>query len=347
MDLRAIVGTSGAAIQLGSAYCLVPSLGLLGLAIAQVAQSIAVFLLGMFLLLRLIGPDLYRLRGWHLSVFKELIAYGGGFQVATIGQLLFEPIVKVILTRFSGLEMTGYYEMSSQLVLQLRGVLVSAYQALVPYVASAARSDQELREIYTSSYRLFFFVCCVGFGCVGLALPIVLQLWIGHYSSAFTEVAELCLIGWAIPTVASPSYYMFLGIGELTWPIVSHLTMGLLSAGFGVLCGYLYGGFGVLGAVTVVLILSGQIVSFAFHRRFHIPLRQLVPRGSGAIAACAMIGPLSVLGFVAYDGALPIVIMSLFTIALVYLALKNSNGALALQMIRKLSQTANGANTLT
>jgi O-antigen/teichoic acid export membrane protein len=349
MDLRALVGTSGSAVQLIIAYCLVPSLGISGLAVAQVVQSLVVLALGVFFLLQLIGPDLYGFGGWRRSVFKELISYGGGFQAATIGQLLFEPVVKVILTRFSGLEFTGYYEMANQLILQLRGILVSAYQSLVPYVAGASRSDTELRQIYVSSYRLFFFLCCVCFGSVGLALPVVLQVWLGHYSSVFLEIAELCLVGWALPTVACPSYYMFLGMGELKWPIVSHITMGLLSAGLGIVFGRLFGGFGVLGAVTFVLIFTSHIVSYAFHRRFRIPLEWLVPSESVAIAACALVGPLSVLGLAIFtsarlDAITTGVIVGLAA-ALGYLSLRNSNAELAVQLLRKLREPNGGIKT--
>ena len=128
MDLRAILGTTGSLVQLVSAYCLVPRLGLLGLAIGQVIQSTVVFVSGILLLLKLVGPDLFDLRGWQKSKFMELIRYGSGFQAAAFGQILFEPTVKAILTRYSGLEFTGYYEMASRMILMLRSVLVSAYR---------------------------------------------------------------------------------------------------------------------------------------------------------------------------------------------------------------------------
>ena len=132
MDLRAFLGVMGSLAQLVSAYCLVPRLGLLGLAIGQVVQSVVVFVAGMFLLSKLVGPDLYQLHGWRKSKFKELIRYGMGFQVAAVGQILFEPTVKAVITLYSGLEFTGYYEMANRMILQLRSLLVSAYQSLLP-----------------------------------------------------------------------------------------------------------------------------------------------------------------------------------------------------------------------
>ena len=332
MDLRAGVGVSGSLAQLMCAYWLVPSLGISGLAVAQVIQSLVVFLLGLILLLRLIGADLYRVANWRRSALNELIAYGGGVQAATIGQLLFEPAVKVILTRFSGLEFVGYYEMANQLILQLRSMLVSAYQSLVPYVAGTSMSVSELREVYVSSYRLFFFCCCVAFGAVGLALPFVLQLWIGRYSKTFVEIAELSLIAWMVPTVTCPPYYVYLAVGKLKWPVLSNFTMGTLAVGLGIVCGYLLGGLAVLCAVTFVLTLASQIVSFAFHYQYDIPLRRLIPGESVAIATCAVAGTLSILALTLSAGASlreSVIIPAIgFAAALAYLSVVNPNAHL-------------------
>jgi hypothetical protein len=118
--------------------------------------------------------------------------------------------------------------------------------------------------------------------------------------------------------------------------------MGLLSAGLGILFGYLFGGFGVLGAVTLVLIFTSHIVSYAFHRRFRIPLEWLVPSESVAIAACAIVGPLSVLGLAIFtsarlDATTTGIIVGL-AVVLGYLSFQNSNAELAVQLLRKIRE---------
>jgi len=345
MDLRAIVSVTGSFVQLGCAYFLVPQLGLLGLAIGQVIQSMVVLGVGLMLLLRLVGPDLYMLTRWRKSTFFELIRYGSGFQAAAFGQILFEPAVKAILTRYSGLEFTGYYEMANRMILQLRNVLVSAYQSLVPYVASASKSKQEIRSIYFSSYQFLFFILALCVGLAGLLLPFVIQFWLGRFVPRFLEIGELSLLGWALNTLNVPAYFIFLGTGELRWPVISHTVIGILAAGFGMLFGHFYGGFGVLGAVTVALVFGSHIVTYAFHRLNHIPLTWLLPPESRLTAFCAVLGSVIVLSlelFTRNETHIPtIVVIPVLAVTLIYLSLKNPNMKVLMKLIGELRGSRN------
>jgi O-antigen/teichoic acid export membrane protein len=349
MDLRAVLGITGSLVQLVSAYCLVPRLALLGLAIGQVMQSVVVLLSGIFLLLKLIGPELYDFRGWRKSIFMELIRYGTGFQAAAVGQILFEPAVKAILTRYSGLEFTGYYEMANRMVLLLRSVLVSAYQSLVPYVASAFKSEEELGGIYVSSYRLLFFFSALGFGFAGLFLPFALQIWLGRFVPRFLEIGELCLFGWSINTLSAPAYFIFIGTGKLRWPVLSHAAIGAFSAALGILFGRLFGGFGVLGAVMVVLVFGSQMLPYAFHVQHKIPWRWLIPRESWPTCICAALGSLCVLWSALAMGtsAQPrTILLSLFSsCVLIYVSLRNPNARVLLRLIGEIRQRGRGNST--
>jgi hypothetical protein len=125
--------------------------------------------------------------------------------------------------------------------------------------------------------------------------------------------------------------------------------MGLLAAALGILFGYLFGGFGVLGAVTFVLAFTSHIVSYAFHRRFQIPLKWLVPRESIPLAACALAGPISILGVAVFSStglhAKSIGVIVALAAALGYLSLQNSNAQVAIQLLRKIREPSGGAET--
>jgi O-antigen/teichoic acid export membrane protein len=344
MDLRAVVGVFGSVVQLISAYFLVPKYDLKGLAVGQVVQSAVVFVSAALFLLRLIGSDLFNFSAWRKSGFKELIRYGSGFQAAAFGQLLFEPAVKAIMARYAGLEFTGYYEMASRLILQVRSLLVSGYQSLVPYVASTSKSDAELRKIYSSSYAILFYFSAAVFGAAGLILPFVLQFWIGRFAPEFLKIGDLCLIAWGLNTLNSPAYYIFLGIGELRWPVIAHSAIGISATLLGILFGRFFGGFGVLIAVAFVLVFGSHIVSYAFHVRQHIPLSELFPRESRSLIACAIVGSIAVLATTLHFGTsvelVPISICISFLLVLVSLSLINPNLRVLINLVNALRMKA-------
>src|SRR5882757_1939421 len=253
MDLRVVVSITGALVQLLAAYWLVPGYGLRGLALGQVLQGLVILLLAVVLARRQIGSALRRPSRWERDVVIRLLRYGGGVQAAAIGQFLFEPVTKALLSRYGGLEMTGYYEMANRMILQLRSVIVSAYQALVPYVAGAGLQSKQIQDVYRSSYSLILSIAAPYYALVGILLPFVVIIWRGHFDANFLFAADACLFGWALNTLTSPAYFMFLGIGKTRWPVITHVAIGVLSALLGAVTGHFLGGFAVLWSVATVL----------------------------------------------------------------------------------------------
>jgi O-antigen/teichoic acid export membrane protein len=294
MDLRAQVGIGGAVVQLLAAYLLVPSHGLVGLAASQIIQAAVMMTFAAYLVCRELRCLVFRAVKWEAPAFGRLLRYGGGMQAAAVGQLMFEPVAKALVARFGGLELTGYYEMANRMIVQLRSVIVSAYQALVPYVAGSAKDARQICRVYLSSYRMLFFLSATYYAMVGIALPFVLQFWLGRSEPRFLLVADSCLLGWAINTLIAPAYYMFLGVGRLKWPVVAHLAIGFASASVGFLVGHLYGGIALLYTVALVLALGSHIVTYAFHREHGIGLAELLPRGSVGLAVGAFVGTIVV-----------------------------------------------------
>jgi O-antigen/teichoic acid export membrane protein len=229
---------------------------------------------------------------WDGTRFKAMLRYGTGFQVAAIGQLLFEPLAKALLSRFGGLELTGYYEMANRMLLQLRSVIVSAFQALVPYVAGNALKDEQLHDVYVKSHRLLFLIAVPYYSLIGVVLPLVLTLWLGRFDARFVFTGACCLAGWSVNTMNVPSYYLYLGIGRLRWAVLSHVVIGLLMAILGSVAGWLVGGVGVLLASAVALGLGSHVVSLAFQREHGVRMSEIMPLSSISFMLIGAVGAL-------------------------------------------------------
>ena len=290
MDRRAVTSTIGAVVQLAAAYLLVPRFGLRGLAGGQVIQGLFTFATGAFFLVRQLEVTQLRWSAWDGARFKAMLSYGGSFQAAALGQLLFEPVVKALLTRFGGLEFTGYYEMANRLLLQLRSVIVSAFQALVPYVAGGMITTTRLQNVYVSSYRLLFLAAVPYYSLIGVTLPLALTLWLGRFESKFVLTGAICLAGWSSNTMNVPAYFLYLATGRLRWTVLSHFAIGLLACALGTLGGWLWGGLGVLGASAFALSLGSHVVPMAFHREYRVRVSELMPLGNVALLLVGISG---------------------------------------------------------
>jgi O-antigen/teichoic acid export membrane protein len=270
VDLRACLQIGSSLIQLGMTWYVLPRRGVAGLGLVQVVQAGSLLVAGLVTMAWLLRRPLRDYFGFEQTRFRELLVYGGGLQVAAIAQLLFEPLLKVLLTSYSGLALTGYFDMANRIVMQFRSVIVAAYTALVPHVAALAGADgiepERLRAIYRESFALLLYVVLPYFACLAASLPLALTLWKGQFDPVFLAVALLQCGAWLVNSLSLPSYMLNTGTGELRWNIAAHVMMGLAMLLLGPVLGGLFGGTAVLVLGAVALAAGSLLVPLAFHR---------------------------------------------------------------------------------
>lgn len=282
MDIRVGLQMGGNVVQLVSTYLALSMGGLAKLGYVQIAQSSFLLLGGVALAVGLIGARLREYLQFDGERLRQILAYGGGLQVSAIAQLLFEPLTKVLLTTFGGLALTGYFDVANRLIVQLRAIIIAAYTALVPHVAARVRDGQiaidEVRSTYLRSCDLLLYVLLPYSACVAAALPLMLTLWLGHFDATLLAIALLQFVGWSLNSLNPPAYYLFVALGLMRKPIMSHVLIGLVTLVTGSIFGYLWGGWGVLAGSVAALMIGSLYLLAAFHREFQVPTAALFGR---------------------------------------------------------------------
>lgn len=287
-DLRATFAVSNSVLQLLLALVFVPAYGLLGLAGTQVALTLLLLVSSWYFLRRELTALPWLPRRWSQPEFRAMFRYGLHIQVATLLQALTDPVTKALLAKFGGLAMTGFYEMASRMLMQLRGLLVAPNQIVVPVIAQippaeAARVD----ALYRDTYRLQAYLALPFYGAIAASLPAVSRLWIGHLEPTFLVFAALLTVGWWLNGYINPAYFANLGLGRPgpnTW---SHAAMGVLNVALGLSAGLACGGVGVVAGWIVALVLGSSIVLIEFHHARRLSLEDALPRDNAGLAlAC-------------------------------------------------------------
>ncbi len=281
IDLRNYLSMAGASLYLILSLIFVPYYGLEGVAYSQVTQSILIFISSWMLLKRLL-PDLGIIPAkWDKNIFKEIITYGVNFQIISITTMFYDPITKALLSRFGGLSSVAYYEMANKMIQQFRALIVSANRVLVPTIADLQeRTPEKIIDVYLTSYQLLFYLALPLYSLIIVSLPIISEIWIGHYERVFIAFAILLAIGAFLNTLAGPAYFSYLGTGELKWNVLSHISIGILNAGLGFVLGILFGGTGVVIAWVSALSLGSSAIYLSYHIKNKISLSELMPQAS-------------------------------------------------------------------
>jgi O-antigen/teichoic acid export membrane protein len=265
MDLRSLLMGLSHLAYLGLAMWLVPQYGLEGVAIAQLIQSVGLMTL-MWWVLRWQMKELPLLPlHWKPAVLREMIGYGVNFQIITVMNMLFDPMVKALMSKFGGLEALGYYEMANRLILQGRALIIEASRVMVPAVAALQDHDAgKAKQLFITSYQLTFYVAVLFYGVLGALLSTISIFWLGHYQPLFVQFALLLNFAWFANTLVGPAYFANLGSGKLWANMISHVVILLCSLVVGVSLGLNYGGLGV-AVGTVIGLIAGSLLLQVLH----------------------------------------------------------------------------------
>ena len=294
IDLRSFLLMGGAIIHLVLCFVLAPTYGLIGVAYARVIQNIIILLSSWFLLRRCLPLLPILPYKWNINLFNEIVGYGINFQIISVSAMFYDPITKALLSKYGGPSLVGYYEMASRMILQLRALIVSANQVLVPVIADLKEeAPEKIHLVYLTSYRLLLYFAIPLYSLIIVCIPAISQLWIGHYERTFIVFGTLLAIGWFFNTLNAPSFFINLGVGELRWNVVSNITIALLNIGLGFLFGIYYDGLGVVVAWVFSLVLGSSIVYLSYHINHNIPLIELIPKESRIIIVTCLTGILS------------------------------------------------------
>jgi O-antigen/teichoic acid export membrane protein len=269
---------------------LAPRYGLFGLVYARAAQNLITLVLSVIILKRHVPLLTWLPFRWRKGLFKELIGYALSFQFVSLLDMLMDPLTKGMLSRFGSLEMVTYFEMGTRLIGQVRGLVVSANQVLVPTFAEVSRNDAaQVATLFRKSYSVIFYVTVCLFGLLAAALPLLGILWIGANQPSFLWITAVLCSGWLINTLAVPAYFASLGTGAMRVVVQAHLAMALSNVALAYSFGKLWGGYGVVAGWAIALAVGGLMTHVLYCRRSQFGLKGLVPpRGLSLIVFCGL-----------------------------------------------------------
>ncbi len=288
---RNLIYIFSSVLMLVAGYILVPKFGIIGMAYAQVGQSLLVAAAAFILSSKLINVKSFFTSKWSKPVFKQIFSYGVKFQFISVCQMLYEPTTKALISKFggiSGLSILGFYEMASRLVSQVKALIVNANQVMVPVVASAMHNNiKSLKNIYLNSVSIIMLVCVPIITSLVVFAPAISFLWIGHYEPAFVISVYLLCGGIFINILCGPAYFGFLGEGVLGSLLKIHFSMAVANAAFGLLAGKFLNVYSIIGTWSVILTGGSLFVMHYYQKSKGLNFNTLLSFRNFGLLLCA------------------------------------------------------------
>jgi len=242
-------------VMFGGTVLLTPIYQLKGVAIAQLIQSAFILVTALISTVRINSDNKIRYWKWSSESFKELFNYGYKFQLVSVSQLLYEPVTKLLLSKYGGLALLGHYEMATKAVNQFRALLTNANQVVIPVVAEKAKSGSSsfLQSFYIRMNRILLLFSLPLSTILILATPFISLLWLGNFNDDFIFSMVVLVVMTFINVMCGPAYFSALGEGRLNVLVIVHVSMAIVNIIVGLILGKLFGGHGIIVAWGIAL----------------------------------------------------------------------------------------------
>lgn len=252
------------------AFILIRDFAIKGILIAQLIQSLCLFILAITVIVKQPLFDHLALKS-RSSYFKMFLTFGQSFQLISISILLFDPITKYFLNRYFNLSTVGIYDVILRAVTQIRILIVSAVQAITPHIsAQQEENNLNINETYNATLRGAKLLSYVLYGAY---IPIsMLAVYFFDQTNIFTYllITILLIIAYHSNILASVAYSIFIGLGKLRSIIISHFLSTIINICLFIVLGkYIFKEFIALPTSLSILVSSIYLI-YSFKKEYKI-----------------------------------------------------------------------------
>jgi O-antigen/teichoic acid export membrane protein len=178
---------------------------------------------------RLTGYPLLGRPTWRRATVLRMLHFGTSLTAGRVVGMLIDPLNRVLLSRFAGVDALPVYDIAFRGCQTLRAGADVALRALVPEASRlhAQRAPADNNAIARLFRRTTGMLAVAGAG-VGLPLAgaagLLLALWLrADLHPAQTAVFRVMLAGTAISMISIPAYNIAMGMGHVRYAVISHV----------------------------------------------------------------------------------------------------------------------------
>lgn len=141
-------------------------------------------------------------------VMKKQVNYGVKIFVSGIFNFLIEPISKMLLSRFIGLDVVGFYDIAIKIRHQASNIFLKAFYPIFPYIAEAPKGGSLNKSLIDITKKIHLFVYFLSLITL-FTLPVLVKLWLGdeYQTTILIYVSGLLIANMLTSPPILPIYY--------------------------------------------------------------------------------------------------------------------------------------------
>jgi O-antigen/teichoic acid export membrane protein len=269
--------------------------GLFVMAAIMTASEFCFILACMFYSKRVVPEITVRFDAATRTVVRELIRFGGSYQLVNILEVLYLAIIPVAVLKSFGDSTAGVYALVTRVA---TSALMIQEAFLLPILSGgtmvfASGSEERIRNLLTKSFKTVMLLSLPALAFAALFGPLMISVWTGQSSPQLPEACVLIALSSLFGALSSLQLVLYRASGNAfldnirqVLRIVTLLLVAIFSAKLGF--------YGVLGGLALSNFIGMVFMFYAMEKTFHcFDSRMIVPdvlRISAATGLMAIAG---------------------------------------------------------
>ncbi len=113
------------------------------------------------------------------KVAYKQITYGTKIYLAGFTGFMFEPLSKILLSNFIGVNAVALFEIGTKIKGQINGVFSKAFYPFLPFIANSSDNDKLKKYVFDFTKKIQLIVIPISI-VAAFDLPILTRLWLGN-----------------------------------------------------------------------------------------------------------------------------------------------------------------------
>ncbi len=265
--LGSYITVVGNLIQIICVLILVPKIGVLGLAWGQLIQYVVLTCVGWYLVANNTKSAGMLPANFSFKTLRQMFSFSLKAQIANVTNSLFEPVSKILLSQYGGLQAQGAYELAYKTVSLSRNAIVTGLFASLPALTSMLSENRDkAKEFYIKSKNNTTKAIAIVLVLVVFASPIVSWLWVGDFNRQYVYFVVMLAIGFIVNAQGATAYNLGLATGVMKYNIFSSFIMLITLVVSSFLVSSLFLVNGVPFSVGVALAVGGVLIKLLNER---------------------------------------------------------------------------------
>lgn len=254
---------SGNIIQIILVVILVPRIGLVGLVWAQLIQYLLLLIIGLFIVKTKAKSQSYLPINFSFPTLKYMLKYSLKTQFANTTNALFEPLSKILISRYGDMTAQGIYEIAYKTASLSKNVVMSGLSASLPTFTDIIHKDNTKgHELYKKSKSNLMKSITLMMVIVIASTPLISYLWLEEINKNYIIYVSIIYFGFFLNAYGETAYKFGLAVGKLKNNILSRIYALLSLVILSFIFGYFYQDIGVVLAVMVGLAIGGISINY-------------------------------------------------------------------------------------